>query len=75
MEGYNTNKGSSDRLKIKYPVTDHGIITNWDDIEKIWHHIYKSLGVNPKRQRVLISEPPVNPNANRENTIQVFEND
>lgn len=26
-------------LKIKYPL-EHGIITDWDDMEKIWHHIY-----------------------------------
>ena len=24
-------------LTLKYPV-EHGIITNWDDMEKIWHH-------------------------------------
>ena len=26
-------------LKIKYPL-EHGIITDWDDMERIWHHIY-----------------------------------
>ena len=23
-------------LTLKYPI-DHGIVTNWDDMEKIWH--------------------------------------
>merc|ERR1719400_1442713 len=26
-------------LTLKYPV-EHGIITNWDDMEKIWHHTF-----------------------------------
>ena len=26
-------------LNIKYPI-EHGIITNWEDIEKLWHHTF-----------------------------------
>ena len=26
-------------LKIRYPI-EHGIVTNWDDMEKIWNWIY-----------------------------------
>ena len=26
-------------LTLKYPV-EHGIITNWDDMEKIWHYTF-----------------------------------
>lgn len=26
-------------LKIKYPL-EHGIVTDWDDMEKIWEHVY-----------------------------------
>jgi len=26
-------------LKIRYPMT-HGIVTDWDDMEKIWSHVY-----------------------------------
>jgi centractin len=26
-------------LKIKYPL-EHGIVTDWDDMERIWQHIY-----------------------------------
>ncbi|KAM9947734.1 hypothetical protein ACTFIT_001067 [Dictyostelium discoideum] len=33
-------------LNVKYPI-ERGIITNWDDMEKIWYHtFYNELGVS-----------------------------
>ncbi len=29
-------------LKITYPI-DHGVVSNWDDVEKLWVHVYESL--------------------------------
>ncbi|MCI00490.1 actin, partial [Trifolium medium] len=26
-------------LTLKYPI-EHGIVSNWDDMEKIWHHTF-----------------------------------
>ena len=61
----------SDWLTLKHPI-ERGVVTNWDDMEKIWHHAYDELRVAPEDQPVLLTEARPIPRHNREKMTQIM---
>ncbi|KFO21958.1 actin-related protein T1 [Fukomys damarensis] len=61
-----------DALYVHYPI-ERGIVTRWDDMEKLWKHLFKwELGVKPSEQPVLMTEPSLNPIEAREKTAEIM---
>ncbi|NP_001040336.1 ARP1 actin-related protein 1-like protein A [Bombyx mori] len=60
-------------LSIKYPM-EHGIVTDWNDMEKIWNYIYSKdqLSTFSEEHPVLLTEAPLNPRRNREKSAEIF---
>ncbi|XP_071948528.1 alpha-centractin [Antedon mediterranea] len=60
-------------LSINYPM-EHGIVTDWNDMERIWQYIYSKdqLQTFSEEHPVLLTEAPLNPRRNREKAAEVF---
>ncbi|KAM6116694.1 actin-1-like [Phoenicopterus ruber ruber] len=59
-------------LSLNYPI-DHGIVTCWDDMERIWRHVYEyELRIKASERPVLLTEAPLNPLQNREKMTEIM---
>ncbi|ETO15613.1 actin [Reticulomyxa filosa] len=70
-------------LQLQYPI-ERGVVTNWDDMEKLWHHTFRKfnlkigyvkknvLCIAPEEYNVLLTEIPLNPKENREKMIEIM---
>jgi actin len=59
-------------LNLKVPV-EKGTVTNWDDMEKLWHHtFYNELRVAPEEHPIVMTEVPLDLKASREKTTLIL---
>lgn len=60
-------------LNIRYPI-EHGIVTHWDDMERIWNFVYSKDQLNSSSEDhpVLLTEAPLNPRRNRSKAAEIM---
>jgi len=57
-------------FKINYPI-EHGIVTDWTDMERLWEYTFESQRiVDPETRNVLLTEAPQNPRKNKEKMME-----
>jgi len=58
--------------RLRYPI-EHGVINDWDGMEKIWHHcFYDSLHVEPNEHNVFLTRAPVGTKTTQEKMTQIM---
>ncbi|XP_012520243.1 PREDICTED: actin-1-like [Propithecus coquereli] len=61
-----------EKLNLQYPIS-RATVTNWDNMEKIWHHsFYQVLRVAPEQHPVMVTEPPLNAASNKGKVTQIL---
>ncbi|XP_044025581.1 uncharacterized protein LOC122863288 isoform X2 [Siniperca chuatsi] len=58
-------------LALKHPIKN-GTICNWDQMEKIWHHTFQQLCVDPEDHPVLLTEAATSPLENRQRMVEIM---
>lgn len=59
-------------LNLSHPIKN-GLVINFDDMEKIWHHtFYNELRSAPEEHPVFLSEVPLSSKSNREKTTEIM---
>ncbi|XP_019510277.1 PREDICTED: actin-like isoform X1 [Hipposideros armiger] len=60
------------KLSLQSPIS-RATVTNWDSMEKIWHHsFYQLLHVAPEQHPLMLTEPPLNSISNKEKVSQIL---
>ncbi|ESQ27779.1 hypothetical protein EUTSA_v10018569mg [Eutrema salsugineum] len=61
-----------DQMEILSPIKD-GIVSDWDIVDNVWEHAFRScLMIDPKEHPMLLAEPPLNTQQQREKAAELM---
>ncbi|KAG2435790.1 hypothetical protein HXX76_006986 [Chlamydomonas incerta] len=65
--------GNKDQLELSYPMRN-GVVQSWEEMGLIWDHAFgpQQLDVDPAECRILLTDPAMNPTANRQQMLEVM---
>lgn len=58
-------------MRLKHPMA-HGVVQDWDDMERIWRFAFQELAISTKEHPFLLTECPNNPRKNRREIAKLF---
>ncbi|CAB59802.2 Actin/actin-like protein [Schizosaccharomyces pombe] len=59
-------------LQVKYPM-ENGIIRDFEEMNQLWDYtFFEKLKIDPRGRKILLTEPPMNPVANREKMCETM---
>lgn len=65
-------QAKTDKYSITYPIK-HGLVEDWDAMERYWQQcLYSYLRTDPEDHYFVLTEPPLNPPENREETAEIM---
>ncbi|KAG0204016.1 Arp2/3 complex subunit, actin nucleation center [Mortierella sp. GBA30] len=57
-------------LQMSYPM-ENGIVKNWTDMRHLWDYTFhEKLKIDPHETKIMLTEPVMNPKANREKMVE-----
>lgn len=58
---------------LEYPMDKGAVVDGrWDAMEKVWEHTFSSLNAQIEEHPALLTEAPLNPRSNRDQTAEIF---
>ena len=59
-------------LSLNYPISN-GIVNDWDAMNQVWEYTFSNeLRVDSSEHKILMTEAPLNPKANREKMCEIM---
>lgn len=59
------------QLMVSSPIR-HGIIQDWEDMRRLWSHVFASMGVDPRDAQVMLTDSISAPPRHRQKMLEIM---